>query len=46
MESFKKYISPGAWFSMEYPAVWSEFEDSEGWVALNISDQMAGNLSL
>ena len=25
-----KYISPGGWFSLEYPATWSEFEDSEG----------------
>ncbi len=24
-----KYISPGGWFSLEYPASWSEFEDSE-----------------
>ena len=25
-----KFISPGGWFSLEYPATWSEFEDSEG----------------
>lgn len=24
-----KYISPGGWFSLEYPATWSEFEDME-----------------
>ena len=24
-----KYISPGGWFSLEYPATWSEFEDTE-----------------
>ena len=23
----KKYISPGGWFSLQYPAAWSEFED-------------------
>lgn len=23
-----KYISPGGWFSLEYPATWSEFEDT------------------
>ena len=23
------YISPGGWFSLEYPATWSEFEDTE-----------------
>lgn len=27
--SGKKFISPGAWFSMVYPANWNEFEDSE-----------------
>lgn len=30
MEQQKKYISPGAWFSMQYPATWNEFEDGEG----------------
>lgn len=30
MEQGKKFISPGAWFSMVYPASWSEFEDGEG----------------
>ena len=25
----KKYIAPGAWFSMSYPASWNEFEDTE-----------------
>jgi len=32
MESMegKKFISPGAWFSMIYPSEWSEFEDGEG----------------
>lgn len=29
MEQVKKFISPGAWFSMNYPAVWNEFEDTE-----------------
>ena len=24
-----KYISPGGWFSLEYPATWLEFEDTE-----------------
>lgn len=24
-----KYISPGGWFSFEYPAGWNEFEDTE-----------------
>lgn len=30
MEQSKKFISPGAWFSMTYPADWNEFEDGEG----------------
>lgn len=25
----KKYISPGSWFSFEYPCTWHEFEDQE-----------------
>ena len=24
-----KFIAPGGWFSLEYPATWSEFEDTE-----------------
>lgn len=24
----KKYIAPGGWFAMNYPATWNEFEDS------------------
>lgn len=30
MEQSKKFISPGAWFSMTYPVDWNEFEDGEG----------------
>lgn len=30
MEKGKKFISPGAWFSMVYPESWSEFEGGEG----------------
>ena len=26
----KKFISPGAWFSINYPSDWNEFEDGEG----------------
>lgn len=26
----KKFISPNAWFSFEYPAAWSEFADEQG----------------
>lgn len=24
-----KYISPGGWFSLEYPMGWHEFEDTD-----------------
>lgn len=30
MEQYKKFISPGAWFTMLYPAEWNEFESGEG----------------
>lgn len=46
MESFKKYISPGAWFSMEYPAVWSEFEDSEDSFLFYNPDEWTGNFRI
>ena len=46
MESFKKYISPGAWFSMEYPAAWSEFEDSEGSFLFYNPDEWTGNFRI
>ena len=26
----KKFIAPGAWFSLLYPESWNEFEDAEG----------------
>ena len=29
MKETKRFIAPGAWFSMDYPADWNEFEDSE-----------------
>lgn len=46
MKSFKKYISPGSWFSMEYPAVWSEFEDSEGSFLFYNPDEWTGNFRI
>ena len=46
MEQVKKYISPGAWFSMEYPAVWSEFEDSEGSFLFYNPDEWTGNFRI
>lgn len=46
MKSFKKYISPGSWFSMEYPAVWSEFEDCEGSFLFYNPDEWTGNFRI
>ena len=25
----KRFIAPGGWFAMSYPAAWNEFEDGE-----------------
>ena len=38
----KKFISPGAWFSMNYPSDWNEFEDGEGSFLLSIYPTGAG----
>ncbi len=42
----KKFISPGAWFSMIYPADWSEFEDSEGTFLFYNPDVWNGNFRI
>lgn len=41
-----KYISPGGWFSLEYPASWSEFEDSEGTFLFYNPDKWCGNFRI
>ena len=41
-----KYISPGGWFSLEYPATWSEFEDSEGTFLFYNPDKWSGNFRI
>ncbi|WP_300813473.1 DUF3805 domain-containing protein [uncultured Bacteroides sp.] len=46
MESYKKFISPGAWFSMEYPAAWSESEDCEGSFLFYNPDEWTGNFRI
>lgn len=43
MEQSKKFISPGAWFSMTYPADWSEFEDGEGSFLFYNPSEWTGN---
>ena len=41
-----KFISPGGWFSLEYPATWSEFEDSEGTFLFYNPDKWSGNFRI
>ena len=42
----KKFISPGAWFSMIYPSDWSEFEDGEGSFLFYNPDVWTGNFRI
>lgn len=46
MEQVKKFISPGAWFSMNYPAAWSEFEDTEESFLFYNPDEWTGNFRI
>ena len=38
-----KYISPGGWFSLEYPMGWHEFEDTEESFLFYNPDRWTGN---
>lgn len=42
----KKFISPGAWFSMIYPSDWNEFEDGEGSFLFYNPDLWTGNFRI
>lgn len=42
----KKFISPGAWFSMVYPSCWNEFEDGEGSFLFYNPDTWTGNFRI
>lgn len=42
----KKYISPGSWFSLEYPDNWCEFEDSEDCFLFYNPDKWTGNFRI
>lgn len=42
----KKFISPGAWFSMIYPADWNEFEDGEGSFLFYNPSEWTGNFRI
>lgn len=41
-----KFISPGGWFSLEYPDSWSEFEDSEGTFLFYNPNKWNGNFRI
>ena len=42
----KKFISPGAWFSINYPSDWNEFEDGEGSFLFYNPDVWTGNFRI
>lgn len=44
--SGKKFISPGAWFSILYPANWSEAEDSESTFLFYDPEHWTGNFRI
>lgn len=46
MKQDKKFISPGAWFSMIYPADWNEFEDGEGSFLFYNPTEWTGNFRI
>lgn len=41
-----KYISPGGWFSLEYPMTWHEFEDTEESFLFYNPDEWTGNFRI
>ena len=41
-----KYISPGSWFSLEYPSDWREFEDTEDSFLFYNPDKWTGNFRI
>ena len=41
-----KYISPGSWFSLEYPAGWHEFEDAEDSFLFYNPEKWSGNFRI
>ena len=42
----RKYISPGAWFSLAYPDTWREFEDTEDSFLFYNPDKWTGNFRI
>lgn len=41
-----KYISPGSWFSLEYPSDWHEFEDTEDSFLFYNPNKWSGNFRI
>lgn len=46
MNMTQKFISPGGWFSMEYPLTWSEFQDSEDTFLFYHPNNWCGNFRI
>lgn len=46
MAQGKKFISPGAWFSMIYPTDWNEFEDGEDSFLFYNPNEWTGNFRI
>ena len=46
MNKGKKFIAPGAWFSMTYPADWNEFEGGEDSFLFYNADDWDGNFRI
>lgn len=46
MKKYKKFISPGAWFSILYPASWTEFEDGEDSFLFYNPNEWTGNFRI
>ncbi len=46
MAQGKKFIAPGAWFTMVYPAAWSEFEDGEESFLFYNPEKWTGNFRI
>lgn len=46
MMKTNKYIAPGGWFALQYPATWSEFEDEEGSFLFYNPTKWSGNFRI
>jgi hypothetical protein len=46
MQQKKRFIAPGAWFAMDYPAEWCEFEDGSGTFLFYNPDVWTGNFRI